>query len=82
MNQNKKAKWEMTRAKGIWHYVLVQWLLKILLPVFLVLSLGNYLGAFHSKLELNEWLVTIPFFLLIGVFIGVLAWGWNENMYK
>lgn len=82
MNQNRKAQWEIIRAKGMWRYVLVQWLFKVILPVFLVLSLAQYFGLFNAKAELKEWLFTIPFFLIGGVFIGVLAWGWNESMYK
>lgn len=82
MNRDKKAKWEITRAKGIWRYVLMQWLLKTMLPIFLALSLGQYFGLFHAKIEFNEWIITLPVFLLIGVFLGLLAWGWNETMYK
>ncbi len=83
MNEKQKAEWELTRAKGIWRYVLVKWVLKGLLPSFLAIFAGNYLGAFHSKIQIGDLLfVLLPFFLISGVFVGVLAWGWNETMYK
>lgn len=82
MNQKQKENWEITRTKGIWRYVLVQWLLKSMLPGFLAYLLAQYLGLFHSKMEMEDLFFMIPFFLLFGIFTGLLVWGWNETMYK
>lgn len=82
MNQKQKAKWEITRTKGFWRYIFVQWLLKSMLPSFLALSFGQYIGLFHAKIDFDEWLFSIPLFLFMYILAGVFVWAWKETMYK
>lgn len=82
MNQDQKAKWEMTRAKGIWRYILMQWILKGMIPFLVLFSIAQYIGLFRAKIEFDEWLWMIPFLLFFYVLAGVMVWAWNETMYK
>lgn len=72
----------MTRAKGIWRYIFMQWILKKMIPFFLLFLLAEYIGLLRGKLDFEGWLWMIPFLLFFYVLAGVMVWAWNETMYK
>ncbi len=90
MNQIQKAKWERTRAKGKWRFVLLRGIIGFGVVMIVITGLMDHLLAyFHITSDISlkyfwQDLLTIraPFLLLGGVVIGLIAWRRKESEYQ
>lgn len=74
MNQKQKAKWEQTRAKGMWRFVLLYW----------VLGWGGLAIVATSTLIYgwNNWRIVVPIYLVAGFLAGLACWFVVEYKYR
>jgi hypothetical protein len=72
MNQNQRAKWEKTRAKGMWHFVLV----------YGVLCWGGFMAVAMSVVSRAHLGITIPIYLFSGFVFGLVCWLAGEYKYR
>ncbi len=79
MNQKQRSKWERTRAKGIWRFVLLYGVLFWGgLSIIANASFNMITGTFvSSRLSL-----TVPVFLVSGFVFGLALWLVGEYMYR
>ena len=79
MNQKQKAKWERTRVKGMWRFVLLYGVL--FWGGFMIVITSVYsmiVGAFvYNNLKFN-----VPVFLVSGFVFGLAVWLVGEYMYR
>lgn len=80
MNASQRAKWERTRAKGFWRFVLL-WLLVFGGGMIITTSIFDYF--FSSRgLRLEDMKIKVPIFLVTGFIGGVAGWFVSESRYK
>jgi hypothetical protein len=77
MNQKQRAKWEQTRAKGMWRFVLL----------YGVLIWGGSMSIATSLIALilngrDNLMIRVPIFLISGFFFGLGCWFYAEFMYR
>jgi hypothetical protein len=72
MNQEQRAKWERTRAKGLWRFVLLNG----------VLCWGGFMALATSAFNPRNLAVTVPIYLAGGFFFGLACWLVGERMYR
>ena len=71
MNQKQKAKWERTRSKGMWHFVLLHGVLVFAGLMIITTSVYSMLiGTFAY----NNLKLTVPAFLIGGFVFGLALW--------
>jgi hypothetical protein len=62
MNESQKVKWERTRARGFWRFVLLYWVLLCGGSVIVITSLYDYFLNGHG-LSLDNLKIKVPIFL-------------------
>lgn len=72
MNQNQRAKWERTRAKGMWHFVLL----------YGVLCWGGLLSIAMAVFTGANLRITLPIYLVAGFMFGLGCWFVGEYKYR
>ena len=78
MNESQKAKWEITRTRGYWRYVLQYWVVLWGGSMILIKSAFNYFSTGSARLASIE----APVWLLAGFIAGSLIWFIAEYQYK
>jgi hypothetical protein len=80
MNQKQRAKWERTRAKGMWRFIL---LCTVLFGGALLISTSifDYFTSFNG-FRLQDLYFKLPIYLVGGLVFGVLVWFVGEYKYK
>jgi hypothetical protein len=80
MNQKQRAKWERTRAKGMWRFVS---LYGAVMSVCMIIatSLFDYFTSPYG-LRLEQMKVRVPVFLISGLIAGVVIWFIGEYQYQ
>lgn len=72
MNQKQRANWEQTRAKGLWRFVLLYW----------VLGWGGVMiiaTSLYSRVSLS---IIVPLYLVAGFVSGLSCWLVGEDKYR
>jgi hypothetical protein len=72
MNQKQRAKWERTRAKGMWRFVLLNG----------VLCWGGLMSAAMSVYNARNLTLTVPIYLAGGFAFGLACWLFGEHLYR
>jgi uncharacterized membrane-anchored protein len=79
MNQKQRAKWEQTRSRGMWRFVLLYGILIFGGAMIIVTSgYSMMIGTFAS----NNLRLTVPVFLVSGFVFGMALWLVGEYMYR
>ena len=79
MNQKQKEKWERTRSKGMWRFVLFYGVLIFAGVMIITTSVYSMLiGTFAY----NNLKLTVPAFLISGFVFGLALWLVGEYMYR
>ncbi len=81
MNQKQRAKWEQTRAKGMWRFVLLYFVLFWGMAMIIVTSIFDYFTSSYG-LRLEHLMIKVPIFALTGFLTGVIVWFYAEHKYK
>ena len=81
MNQKQRSYWVRTRAKGLWRFVLLYWVL--LWGGFMIIGTSIF-EYFTSSYGLRlEWLgIRALTWLITGFVTGVAIWFYAEHKYK
>jgi hypothetical protein len=88
MDENERAAWEKTRARGAWRFVLPFVLLVGVLPSLSLLVMDYFRGRWPFvadelwREEIWFWAVAAFVQLLLGVLVGYVAWFSAERRYK
>lgn len=80
MDQKQRAKWERTRAKGMWRFVLLSGVLFWGGLVIIFWSIYRYLVRGLGFLD--ELSFTVPIFLAAGFVFGLTTWLIAEHKYR
>lgn len=81
MNSAQRAKWEQTRARGFWHYVLLYWVLWWGGAMIVCTSVCDYfLSARGFRFEDLE--IKVPIYLIGGLGTGTMVWLYAEYRYR
>ena len=81
MNQKQRAKWERIRAKGMWRFVLLYWVLGW--GGFMIIIASGYSYFFrHRGFSVDDLIITIPTYLVGGFIIGLVLWLIGEYQYQ
>jgi hypothetical protein len=72
MNEKQRAKWECTRAKGMWRFVLLSG----------VVCWGGLMSVATYFLNPRNPAVTVPIYLAGGFVFGLACWHLGEHMYR
>jgi hypothetical protein len=80
MNQKQRAKWERTRAKGMWHFVLLYGVL--FWGGFMMIAMSAYRFFVRGLRFLDELSFLVPIFLVAGFVFGLGCWLVGEYMYR
>jgi uncharacterized membrane protein len=81
MNESQRAKWERTRGKGFWRYVLLHWVLLFGGFMIIMTSISDYFIS-RRGFRLEDLVIKIPIFLIIGFLAGAAMWFYVESKYK
>lgn len=79
MNENQRAKWERTRSRGMWRFVLLYGV--VLWGGLMIVAVSAYsmiTGTFVS----SNLKITVPVFLVAGLVFGLAVWFVGEAMYR
>jgi Ni/Fe-hydrogenase subunit HybB-like protein len=79
MNLKQRAKWERTRVKGIWRFVL---LYGVLFWGGLMIVVASVYRMIVGTFVVNNLKLTVPIFLVCGFVFGVALWLVGEYMYR
>jgi Na+/melibiose symporter-like transporter len=80
MNESQKAKWEQTRAKRFWRFVL---LYCFFLAGGMIIATSIFDYFFSSRgLRLEDIILKVLIFLVVGFVGGVATWFVGEYRYK
>jgi uncharacterized membrane protein YedE/YeeE len=79
MNQKQKAKWERTRSKGRWHFVL---LYGVLVFAGLMIITTSVYSMLIGTFAYNNLKLTVPAVLIGGFVFGLALWLVGEYMYR
>lgn len=77
MNQKERARWERTRAKGMWRFVMLYGVLiwggttSIVTWIIVTLIIGR-----------DNLSIRVPFFLVSGFVFGLVCWLVGEYRYR
>ncbi len=80
MNQEQRAKWEQTRAKGMWRFILLNTVLfsgGLLIGTSIYDHFTRTNGFWFEDLYFN-----VPIYLVGGLVFGVAIWLIGEYRYK
>lgn len=72
MNEKQRAQWERTRAKGMWHFVLV----------YGVLFWGGIMSFAMAVVSRTYLGIRIPIYLASGFVFGMVCWLVSEHFYR
>lgn len=72
MNQEQRERWERTRAKGMWHFVLL----------YGVLCWGGIMSLVPALYRPERMMITIPVYLVSGLVFGLACWFYAEYLYR
>ncbi len=79
MNQKQRAKWQRTRSKGMWHFVLLYGVVVFAGVMIITTSLYSMMiGTFAYK----NLRLTVPAFLVSGFVFGLALWLVGEYMFR
>lgn len=80
MNQKQRAKWERTRARGLWRFVL---LYGVIVSVFMIIvtSVFDYFSG-PAGLQFEQLKIRVPIFLVSGLIGGIVVWFIGEYQYQ
>ncbi len=80
MNQKQRAKWEQTRAKGMWRFILLN---TVLFGGGLLIgtSIYDYFTSFNG-FRFEDLYIKVPIYLIGGLVFGVAIWLIGEYRYK
>ena len=81
MKASQRAKWERTRAKGFWRFVLLYWVLLFGGFMIVVTSIFDYFSGPYG-LRLERLKIRVPIWLITGFVTGVIVWFYAEYKYK
>lgn len=79
MNQRQRAKWERTRVKGMWRFVL---LYGVLFWGGLMIIATSVFSMIIGTFVYNNLRFTVPVFLVSGLIFGLGVWLVGEYMYR
>jgi uncharacterized membrane-anchored protein len=79
MNEKQRAKWERTRVKGIWRFVL---LYGVLFWGGLMIIVASVYSMIVGAFVYNNLRFTVPVFLVCGFVFGLALWAVGEYMYR
>ena len=79
MNQKQIAKWERTRSKGMWRFVLLS---GVFLFGGLMIVMTSVLNMMLGTFAYINLLYTVPIYLLSGFVFGLAVWFVGEYMYS
>ena len=79
MNQKQRAKWERTRGKGMWRFVL---LYGVLFWGGLMIITSSLYRMIIGTLVYDNLRITVPVFLVSGLVFGLVMWLVGEYMYR
>lgn len=80
MNASQIAKWERTKAKGFWRFVLL-WVLVFGGAMIVATSIFDYFSGPQGFI-LENLKIRAPIFLIAGFIGGVVLWFVGEYRYK
>ena len=80
MKQTQKAKWERTRAKGMWRFVLLYGAV-MAVPMIVATSIFDHFTSPYG-LTLRHLQVKVPIFLVSGFITGLVMWFIGEYNYR
>lgn len=80
MNQKQREKWERTRAKGKWSFVLLI-AAYFCIVLTLTFSIYDYFFSFYGFRFENLYFL-IPFNLILGLVAGLIFWSIAESKYQ
>ena len=72
MDQSQREKWERTRAKGMWHFVLL----------YGVLCWGGIMSLIFALYRPEMMKINIPIYLAGGLIFGLGCWFYAEYRYR
>ncbi len=80
MNQEQKAKWERTRVKGMWRFILLN---TVLFGGALLIgtSIFDYFTS-SNGFRVENLYIKVPIYLVGGLVFGVVVWFFGEYKYK
>ena len=80
MNAGQRARWEKTRAKGMWRFVLVTWVLWWgTLMIVITAALRSYArGGFSA----HDLYTMVPAYVSIALVAGLIVWFIGERQYR
>ena len=81
MNEAQWTKWERTRNKGFWHYVLVYWVGLWGGSMIVINCIYQYFFS-HYGLSLENIKTNAPIILIAGFVAGAGVWFVNEYRYR
>ena len=80
MKQKQRAKWELTRAKGMWRFVLLYGVL--LWGGFMIIARAIFDFFFSRPRFMDNLSIIVPTFLVAGFIFGLAVWFIGEYMYR
>lgn len=80
MNQRQTSKWEQTRARGMWRFVLL-WTVMLGVAMIIATAMFDYFVS-GSRPVLENMRIRVPIFLLSAFVSGLTLWFVSEWRYR
>lgn len=80
MNEKQRAKWEQTRAKGMWRFIILNTVIFGGAMIIGTSIFDYFTGSNGFRFE-NLYIIT-PIYLVGGLAFGVIVWFFGEYKYK
>ena len=81
MNESQRIKWEQTRSKGFWRYVLLYWVLWWSTAMIVGTTVLDYFTGTRG-FRFEDLRTKVPIYLIAGFAAGTAAWLYAEYRYK
>jgi hypothetical protein len=81
MNNKQRAKWEKTRAKGMWRFVLLSGVFGFGGTMIIATSILDYFFSYNG-FRFQDLYFKVPIYLISGLAFGLFIWFYGEYQYQ
>ena len=80
MNDKQRAKWRLTRARGMWRFVLLYGIV-LCVAMLIATSIFDYFTSFYG-IRFQDLYIKVPIYLVSGMVSGLVIWFLAEYQYN